>query len=89
MKWSERIAQGFSPGYDAARCALPVRRSLRGYMDEGGKVATGSVLVVHGLIGWPRPNIGCHFQGTLLLNQPRVETLGYSVRPFHGQEPIT
>jgi hypothetical protein len=75
MKWSDRTAQGFSPGYDAARCGL--------------KVATDSVSVVHGLIRWPRPKIGCQFQGTLLLNQPRVETLGYSVRPFHGQEPIT
>jgi hypothetical protein len=27
MKWTERIAQGFSPGFDDPESALPVRRS--------------------------------------------------------------
>jgi hypothetical protein len=29
---------------------------------------------------------GRHFQGELGVLQPRAKALGYSVRPFHGQE---
>jgi hypothetical protein len=41
------------------------------------------------LIRCLRQNIGCHFQGTFIPSQPRVKTLGCSVRPFHGQKQIT
>jgi hypothetical protein len=31
--------------------------------------------------------LGRHFQGGLLTCAPRAKALGYSVRPFHGQNP--
>ncbi|HYZ72848.1 MAG TPA: hypothetical protein VE641_07190, partial [Chthoniobacterales bacterium] len=50
MKWSERTAQGFSPGTIAVKCALKVAAEAHG----------------HGLVVYPTTasNVGCHFQGT-------------------------
>jgi hypothetical protein len=66
MKWSDRIARGFNPGWGGEERVLPVRRSFWGYRGKGGKVAPD-------LWAWPADrcannpdtHFGRHFQGAL------------------------
>jgi hypothetical protein len=71
MKWSDRIAQGFNPGLDGEKRALPVRRSLWGSRDEGGKVAPNvRTRLVDRRANNLKTRFGGHFQGDLTTSNP-------------------
>jgi hypothetical protein len=76
MKWSNRIAQGFNPGWDRKKRALKVAPDVWAWPADRRP-------------NNPNPRFGRHFQGASRDIVPRAEALGYSVRPFHGQKPIT
>ena len=75
MKWSDRIAQGFDPGWGKEKRALKVAPDVWAWLADRR-------------VNNPNTHFGRHFQGALCGITPRAEALGYSVRPFHGQELI-
>jgi len=74
MKWFERTVQGFNPGsISQDRCP---ESGARCWTRLAGQHATS-----------PRTPVGRHFQGgSSVARNPGLKQLGYSVRPFHGQE---
>ena len=72
MKWSDRIAQGFNPGWVEEKRALKVAPDVWAWLADRR---------AHN----PNTHFGRHFQGAFCDITPRAEALGYSVRPFHGQ----
>ena len=84
MKWSHRIAHGFSPGWTSQKTALKVATEWgRLFQHDHPKFSHRSKHPA--LI--QRQSFGRHFQGDLgVLPHPGLKALGYSVRPFHGQE---
>jgi hypothetical protein len=72
------------------RSALPVRRSF-------GEIGTKEEKWRPRLVFWcsvskftgHTPSSGATFRAPLPRHQPRVETLGYSLKPFHGSTLFT
>jgi hypothetical protein len=53
--------------------------------DDGGKVAAEAGLLMFGLeFASDTPRSGATFRARFPRHEPRVETLGYSLKPFHG-----
>ena len=83
MKWSNRIAQGFSPGL-----GTPQDRPESGDRTCGVESRLDVINSVTGIVVLEETApLGRHFQGGVRTCRPRAKALGYSVRPFHGQEP--
>jgi hypothetical protein len=75
MKWSDRIAQGFNPGLKEEKRALKVAPEV------GPPLVDRSANNLN-------TRFGRHFQGASYDIIPRAEALGYSLRPFHGQNQL-
>jgi hypothetical protein len=53
--------------------------------DDGGKVAAEAGMLVFGFESASHtPRSGATFRAAFPRYEPRVETLGYSLKPFHG-----
>jgi len=83
MKWSNRSAQGFSPGY--ARPRRPPwkwRPSACRRIEAGWYRCESS----DAWSCWKKcASLGRHFQGDSGSGPPRAKALGYFLGPFHGQ----
>jgi hypothetical protein len=88
MKWSNRIAQGFSPGCEAKPQDRPesgdrmcIVESMLEVMNDGRIVDARAGRNDRTLTPLSGRNLGMPYPG--------LKPLGYSLRPFHGQEPAT
>jgi hypothetical protein len=84
MKWSHRIARGFSPGWTSPKTALKVATEWGPFIPARPS-QTLTPFKTSSLDS--TPHIRSPLSGrSWRVTPPRAKALGYSVRPFHGQE---
>ena len=89
MKWSKRIAQGFSPGLDRKKRALKVAPDVWAWSADRRTNNPNMRFGRHFSSFVPvSPKTTADRQGASCGVTPRAKALGYSLRPFHGQNRL-